>query len=262
MSQIRFILTRPVAAALFIFVIASLVGGAPRSFARSVDHREENSMEEWVEGNFEGLPYRVLFPKNYQPALKYPLVLFLHGSAESGNDNRSQISNGVELFAKRSYRNKFPAIVIAPQSPTDDSWGGLFYGGQTETQKKVIALIDQISQLYPVDSSRRYLTGVSMGAIGAWDMVWRYPNTFAALLPIAGAADPSSAQALTQLPIWAFHGSDDDAVDPHEVREIFSFMKNNRGRMLYTEYPGIGHDSWSQTYRDPSVIDWLFQQTL
>jgi predicted peptidase len=222
----------------------------------------DSSLEPWKAESFKGLPYRLLLPANYNPSKKYPLVVYLHGSGESGNDNRLQLKNGVELFATQAYRERYESIVLVPQNPPHDSWGGLFYGGETETQRKVIALVDQISRNFSVDLNRRYLTGVSMGAIGGWDIVARHPKLFAAFLPVAGAMDVSTASRLTTLPIWAFHGDADDLVYPNEVREMYSILQSRGGRMSYTEYPGIGHDSWTQTFRDTQVLDWLFRQSL
>ena len=216
----------------------------------------------WDAGVYDTLPYRILYPAGYDPARLYPLVIFLHGSDESGSDNQVQVSNGAELFASPDYQRDFPAFVVAPQCPDTDSWGGYLYDNKpSASETRVIGLVKSLSSVLPIDTKRVYLTGLSMGGIGAWDMIARYPGIFAAALPIAGAADSTTAKQLVQFPIWAFHGADDVIVDPIDDRNMYHLMTSMGGKEIYTEYPGVGHNAWAQTYANPNVIRWLFSQS-
>ena len=216
----------------------------------------------WVPKSFRGLSYRILMPIHFDPQTSYPLVVFLHGSGESGTDNQVQIRNGVEKFASSKYRSRFAAIVIAPQCPDDeDSWGGYAYDNKpTETQARVIQLTRALIGELPIDEDRVYLMGVSMGAIGTWDIIARYPHLFAAAIPVAGAGDPQNFSILLNFPIWAFHGELDENVDPEDDETMFSLIHSAGGLMKYTEYKGVGHNSWDQTFSNPKVIEWLFEQ--
>ena len=216
----------------------------------------------WIPQMYGPLKFRVLFPDNFDTTKRYPLVVFLHGSGESGDDNVEQIRNGVELFATSKYKKMFPAIVIAPQCPENDTWGGyLYHNRPTPSQNLVVSLTQVLLMQLPVDINRVYLTGVSMGAIGTWDIVARYPGLFAAALPIAGAGDPANSRALQRLPICSFHGDQDLNVDPVDDRNMFALIQSAGGIMKYTEYPGVGHNAWDQTYSDTTVISWLFSQS-
>ena len=227
------------------------------------DHDTPIDESIWIAGIYDTLPYRILYPVGYDPSVQYPLIVFLHGSGESGDDNLAQVSNGVQLFATADYQSEFPAIVVAPQCPDDDSWGGYLYQNKsTATQSRVLSLVKELVAKLSVDSHRIYITGLSMGGIGTWDIVWRFPGVFAAALPIAGSADPATVNDLMQVPIWAFHGSNDRNVPPTEDRIMYRLISQHGGIERYTEYPGVAHNAWDRTYADKSVIQWLFSQRL
>src|SRR4051812_7344320 len=134
----------------------------------------------WEHDTVEGLPCRVLLPHDYQPARsRYPLVVFLHGSGERGDDNQAQLKLGVAGFNTPSVRTRHPAIVVAPQAAAGASWGGTWYGGSTPTQEAVIRLTRTLASRSSVDGARVYLVGISMGAIGGWDLLARAPGLFA-----------------------------------------------------------------------------------
>ena len=169
----------------------------------------------WELATHEGLPYRFLLPNHYDPArTRYPLIVYLHGSGERGDDTRSHLKNGVKTFGS------WPVIAVAPQCPREDTFGGSWYGGDSATQRKVVSLVRELSKRRSVDAQRISLVGYSMGAIGAWDIVERHRELFCAAVPIAGDLNPESARALVDFPIWAFHGEVDrlvrnEATRPH-----------------------------------------------
>jgi predicted peptidase len=215
----------------------------------------------WEFDAIEGLACRVLLPHDYQPArTRYPLVVFLHGSGERGDDNQAQLRLGVHGFNTPAVRARHPAIVVAPQAPAGTNWGGTWYGGRTPTQDAVIRLARALSSRSSVDRNRIYLVGISMGAIGGWDLLARAPGLFTAAVLVCGDPDPENAEALRDVPIWALHGSNDSAVSPVNDREMATRMQRLGGRLRYTELDGVGHDAWEPVFADPRVYDWLFAQ--
>jgi len=121
-------------------------------------------------------------------------------------------------------------------------------------------LIEALCKEYPIDKGRIYLTGLSMGGYGTWDLISRRPELFAAAIPVCGGGDPAQAEKLAKLPIWAFHGDADPLVPVERPRDMIAAIKKAGGEPKYTEYKGVGHDAWTPTYRDSKVLDWLFEQ--
>lgn len=209
----------------------------------------------WDLATHEGLPYRFLLPVNYAPhEQKYPLVLYLHGSGERGDDTTSHLKNGVQTLAK------WPVIAVAPQCAKDDTWGGSWYGGESATQKKVISLVRELTKRRSVDADRVSLIGYSMGAIGAWDILLRARELFAAAVPIAGDLFPETSLALADFPIWAFHGELDKLVSNVAARKVAELMKARPSKFRYTEFPGVGHDAWQGAFAHPELQRWLLAQ--
>jgi len=128
-------------------------------------------------------------------------------------------------------------------------------------QEAAIRIARTLAGRSSVDASRVYLVGISMGAIGGWDLLVRAPGLFAAALLVCGDPDPANAEALRDLPIWSLHGSDDDAVRPANDREIAARIARLGGRLRYTELPGVGHEAWDPVFANPEVYDWLFAQS-
>ena len=209
----------------------------------------------WELATHEGLPYRFLLPAHYDPArTRYPLIVYLHGSGERGDDTLSHLKNGVQAFGS------WPVIAVAPQCPREDTFGGSWYGGETPTQRRVVSLVRELSQRRSVDAQRISLVGYSMGAIGAWDLIERHRELFCAAVPIAGDLNPESARALVDFPIWAFHGEVDRLVRNEATRRVASLMKQLGGVFRYTELKGVGHDSWQGAFDNAELMPWLLAQ--
>ena len=214
-------------------------------------------------------------PVNYDSTKSYPLVLFLHGSGERGNDNFSQLKWGVSHFAEPKFRERYPAFVVAPQMPKQQLWSRLISSrdtttftatmgvNPTEPMRLTIELLEQLQDRFAVDSNRLYVTGISMGGFGTFDLIQRFPNTFAAAVPICGGGDLTRAFMLTDMPLWVFHGSEDQIVDPGFSRSMVEAIRLAGGSPGYTEYPDEGHvGAWVQAYRNPHLYEWLFSQEL
>jgi predicted peptidase len=205
------------------------------------------------------LSYRLLKPATVEEGKKYPLVIFLHGSGERGDDNKAQLKHGVAEFAKR--RKEFPCFLIAPQCPAGQrGWGLSAKSGVAAPGKLVLDLIDKTCKDLPIDTKRIYLTGLSMGGYGTWTLLADKPDLFAAAIPICGGGDPESAAKIAKIPIWVFHGDKDTAVKVERSRDMVAALEKAGGKPKYAEYHGVGHDSWTRTYANVKVLAWLFAQ--
>lgn len=220
------------------------------------------------DGIEEALNYRIYIPENAETR-NLPIVVFLHGAGERGDDNGDQLNVGLcKPYFEKGYYKDFPAIFIAPQCPNDVRWVETDWDkcnydsdavGETDRLKLVRALIDEICEEYEADRSRIYITGISMGGYGTWNMIMHYPELFAAAMPICGAADVSKAEKLLQLPIRTFHSADDWVVPPTGTREMAAKMKElNAEKFTYIEYENLGHGCWDATYENRDNIEWLF----
>lgn len=214
------------------------------------------------------LRYRMLFP-DYDTLRHYPLVVFLHGSGERGSDNQAQLKWGVQEFASDAMMTLHPALVIAPQCPAGESWSHMsgFGTGQLHLEpgasrpmQLVIALIHKLEATLPVDTNRIYITGLSMGGLGTYDAIERYPDLFAAALPVAGGGDPSLAGRIVHVPLWDVHGSEDAAVNPLYSLTMIEALTQAGGHPGFSLIPETGHFSWLAAYSDPRIMEWLFRQ--
>jgi predicted peptidase len=219
------------------------------------------------------LPYRLLMPVNYDKSKKYPLVLFLHGSGECGTDNAKQICNGVEVFASADKRAKYPCFVVAPQCPNDDMFVHLDWKLGLKTLVKMqpepavsLALTQELvaalQKEFSIDLARLYITGISLGGYSTWEVLSRWPGMYAAAAPVCGAADLTTVDTIikAKTPIWAFHGGADGTVNPDLDRQSIAALKKAGGEPKYTEYPGVGHNSWTKAYADEELYTWMFNQ--
>ena len=217
--------------------------------------------------------YRLFIPKNYQASTRYPLVLTLHGSGERGNDNAAQLKHDVsKMWADDSIQTRHPGFVLAPQCPANDKWVDVDWALGPYDQSKVpisdemqavVAILDSLGREFSLDSNRIYVTGISMGGYGAFDIVTRYPNRFAAAYPICGAGDPTRATAIAMLPLWAIHAADDPTVPVAGSRDMINALKQAGGQPKFTEYPvsqRIGHSAWVPAAKEPGLVTWLYSQ--
>lgn len=220
--------------------------------------------------NGETLGYRLFKPANYDAKQKYPLVLFLHGAGERGSNNVMQLKHGMKIFASDAFQAKHPCFIVAPQVPQNEKWSNVNWAELTNalpaepSRNMVLAMsaLDALQKEFSVDAQRLYITGISMGGYGTWDAISRWPDRFAAAAPICGGGDMAQASRLTKLPIWCFHGDKDTAVPVLRSRNMIEAIKAAGGNPKYTEYPGVGHNSWDKAYSDPELYDWMFAQKL
>lgn len=194
--------------------------------------------------------YFVHLPPDYEadPKKQWPLILFLHGSGERGYDVNLVTRTGLPQDIDQ--RKDFPFIVVAPQVSPGDWW----------SLPELKDLLAQVEKKYRVDASRIYLTGLSMGGYASWAFAADSPGLFAAVVPICGGGDPQDAARLKDLPIWVFHGGQDDAVPIERSQEMVDAIKKAGGNPKFTIFPDDGHNSWTDAYATPELYEWLLKQ--
>lgn len=224
--------------------------------------------------NGDTMRYRILLPLHFDKNKKYPLVFFLHGAGERGNDNEKQLVHGGNIFLADSVRQKYSAIVVFPQCSTNGFWANINFrfgttlkkgiisfnkdGAPTKDMELAIQLFKYLQENYPLDKNRLYIGGLSMGGMGTFEMVRRMPNTFASAFAICGGADTSTAAQLTKTAWWIFHGLKDNVVDPEFSKSMTAALKDNGAEVKLTLYPEDGHDSWDDAFKEPQLFSWIF----
>lgn len=190
------------------------------------------------------------FGKPEKKDVKWPLMLFLHGSGERGSDIELVKKHGPPKIVEQ--KKDFPFVTISPQCPAEKRWNA----------DELAKLVDHAANTYQADPKRLYLTGLSMGGAGTWDLLAKYPGKFAAAVPICGPGDPAAADKMKATPIWVFHGAKDPGVPIAKSEEMVEAIKKVGGNVKFTVYPEAGHDSWTETYNNEEVYKWLLEQKL
>jgi len=242
------------------FLIASVLVFAMKAHAQIATNSIRAERFDFSEAKPAAMSYLV-----YQPAetpdtrgKRWPLLMFLHGAGERGANLQVVATHGPLSHVKRG--TNFPFIIVAPQCPAGQRWDS----------GALARLLDHVESKYAVDTNRVYLTGLSMGGYGTWEMGLRYPERFAAIAPVCGGVSlidtyvawNDHGDKIKRLPIWAFHGAKDDVIPPDEsARAITELREQGLPRLKLTVYPETGHDSWKQAYADPELYDWLLGQT-
>ena len=251
---------------------ALLVVSAFPVFARK---RETGFLDRAVSVGGETYRYQVFVPRSFDPHKKWPVILFLHGVGERGDDGLQQTDIGI-AHAIRQNTSRFPFIVVMPQCSKDKRWI------HPAMQSQALAALDRSVKEFHGDRQRVYLTGLSMGGYGVWDMTAKYTGKFAAYVPICGgiygpakvpdahvglAGDPNvpdpyaeTARRIGSTPIWIFHGGADDVVPVEESRKMARALQAAKANVRYMEYPGVGHNAWDKAYAEPELIPWLLSQ--
>jgi predicted peptidase len=194
------------------------------------------------------LDYLLYLPADYADKDSWPLMLFLHGAGERGDDLNVVKVHGPPKLIEAG--KQFPFVVVSPQCPKDRTWQAM----------ELTALVDDIVAKYKIDQDRIYVTGLSMGGFGTWLLAAYTPNRFAAIIPICGGGEVISTRRLARLPVWAFHGAKDIVVPLRRSEELVDALKKTGGDAKLTVYPEAGHDSWTATYDNLEVYEWLLAQ--
>jgi len=208
--------------------------------------RAQQTAEKFVQetGYFLSLPEHYLD----DTSIRWPLVLFLHGSGESGHDIQKVKANGPPRLVEEG--KKFPFILVSPQSEVPSGWDvDLLY-----------KLLQHIKKNYRVDRQKVYVTGLSMGGYGTWALAMKYPDEFAGIAPVCGGGDTSNAWKLRNIPIWCFHGAKDDVVPPASSINLVTASSRYNASVRFTLYPNANHNSWDTTYNNDSLYLWMLAQ--
>lgn len=255
---------------LFIF-IALAAGITTSAQDLSLYQKKEYKYEE---GKI--LPYRILYPENYDKKKKYPLVLFLHGAGERGNDNEKQLVHGSKMFLTEDNRKNYPAIIVFPQCPENSFWSSVSidrskspvkfafdyeYNFITWPLEAVHRLVKHLMDEESIDKKRCYITGLSMGGMGTFEFVYRFPKIFAAALPICSGGDSLHYdERVKKTAFWVFHGDADAVVSVNESKAMVQKLLRLNADVTYNEYAKVNHNSWDNAFAEPTFLSWMFAQ--
>lgn len=221
------------------------------------------------------MPYQVFFPRGFDRDRSYPMLLFMHGAGERGDDNQAQLIHGSDLISKKM--DELGGIAILPQCPSDDYWVTLkssnsddegirdfvidVSGEGSKSLRAVQSLLQKYLDAGYVDKDRVYVSGLSMGGMATFDLLWRMPETFAAASPICGAGHEDKAAVMAHIPIRIYHGADDAVVHVRESLIMYDALIEVGGKVNKYIYPAVGHDSWTNAFAEPDFVDWMFAQS-
>jgi predicted peptidase len=260
----------------YVLFCAIFLGVVPRSTAHS---KETGFLDRTLSLHGISYKYQVFVPENWSPKQKWPIILFLHGAGERGDDGLLQTVAGLP-HAIRIDRSRFPTVVVMPQCLRESWWPA------PQMEEVALAALNAATVEFKGDPKRTYLTGLSMGGYGSWDIASRYPGKFAAVVVVCGGIsppdrlvklhpelaktgypdDPKSytevANKIGKTPVWIFHGADDPTVPPDCSRKMNKALKAAGGNVRYTEYAGVGHNSWDKAYAEPDLMSWLLSKSL
>jgi predicted peptidase len=224
--------------------------------------------------NGNSLPYRIMYPENFDASLNYPVLFFLHGAGERGDDNESQLIHGKNFFSSDAVRKDFPAVMIFPQCPKDEYWakiettydsdGKRVFGFRpdlepTKPMQLLMTLIDSVYTTAWADKSRFYIGGLSMGGMGTFEILYRKPDVFAAAFPICGGGNPETAASYAKkVNLWIFHGELDNVVPVNLSYSMYDAIKEAGGSSRLTIYPEVNHNAWDSVFLEEELIPWLF----
>ncbi|MCC8410460.1 prolyl oligopeptidase family serine peptidase [Mucilaginibacter sp. UR6-1] len=222
------------------------------------------------------LKYRILFPVQFDPNTKYPLIIVLHGAGERGNNNEAQLAYGTNLFLSQEVRQQYQAIVVYPQCPADSYWSNVdiqkdslsgkrkFYFQEakaepTKAMKALMGLTQELLDKPYVNKKQVYIGGLSMGGMGTYEMLRRKTKVFAAAFAICGGDNTLNAKIYAKkVPLWIFHGAKDNVVPVDHSEVMVAAIREAGGDPRYTVYPKALHDSWTQAFAEPDLLPWLF----
>lgn len=251
---------------------------ATRPYGADAQNIERSFFNRQVAINGSSYRYRVFVPPGWSKSVQWPVILSLHGAGGYGSDGTRQTDEGLAPAVRR-HPERFPAVIVFPQSPANGTPGWQEIGG-----KIALAALDKTMEEFNGDKSRVTLTGLSIGGNGAWYLAYHYPQRFAGLLVICGfvaermgsmypilypslvpgSKDPSAAvaQRIAHIPTWIFHGAADRTVPVEHSRRMVNALRAAHAVVKYTELPGVDHNAWDAAYERPDVAEWLLQQQL
>jgi poly(3-hydroxybutyrate) depolymerase len=264
-----------------LFLVAILLI-LPPNVAIALDVNLSTGNLVYINEDGNSMPYRLYVPPGYDtPGAQFPLIMFLHGSGESGTNNTSPSNSNVNNLynaAHGNYGAQYKAFLLVPQ--TTRSWDWQYdpdypypedFPENGIGQQLAMNILDLVTSTYQVDSTRLYVTGLSMGGGGTFDIIANHPNTFAAAAPLSGYGSPSDASIIKNIPIWAYHGTSDNTVTVDNTDNMIDAIEAAGGvNVEYSRVQGVGHGGWStfydgKTYKNSNgetVYQWMFAQSI
>lgn len=222
-----------------------------------------------IDGN-DTLPYRLYRSEKADTMTEaMPFVIFLHGAGERGNDNCMQLKHCIKYFLDDTVTSHYPFLLMAPQCPNESRWADTDWSLHehkmdsvpTAELRGVMAVLDSLIDAGAVDSTRVYVCGISMGGFGTWDALQRWPEKFAAAIPICGGGDPAHANFMKDIPIYIFHGMRDGVVLPSRSKQMFDALVGaGNTKVILVTYPELGHPCWNEAFSTPGLFQWLFEK--
>tara|TARA_B100001093_G_C26829621_1_gene1015541 strand:+ start:1402 stop:2184 length:783 start_codon:yes stop_codon:yes gene_type:complete len=250
----------------YLFFVFLLLGLNPKA-------QEEVFLQKSCIINSDTIKYRLLVPKDYDEQKKYPMLVFLHGAGERGNDNKLQLIHGSTLFSSKKIRKKFNSFVVFPQCPKKKYWatiiknndGNFKYSPNPRRNlqlRKVEFLLKDLENIYNIDKNRIYVGGLSMGGMGTYELVYRNPNKFAAAFSICGGANPKIAEKISSPAWFIYHGKEDKVVPIEHSKKIVAALKEINANVNFTQYENVYHNSWDMVFKERNFLKSIFKQTL
>jgi predicted peptidase len=238
--------------ALILLAALTFLAVAPVRAGDKTEHGFLNKVYKSKDGDVK---YVVFVPEEYKGDKAFPVILFLHGAGERGSDGLKQASVGLgkAIRNKLKLNEAFPFIAVFPQCVKNWTAGA-------PDAKNGLAILDEVEKTYKTDKSQVYLTGLSLGGYGTWSIAAAYPDRWAAIVPVCGGGSPKTAEKIKDIPCWCFHGDADTAVPVQRSRDMIDALKKAGAAPHYTEYPGVGHNSWDNAYGTPELYAWLLKQ--
>jgi predicted peptidase len=252
-----------------LIVLFSVCGLVAQSL--SATSQTNAAVDGFVAGNYhspggEFMHYRLFVPPGYDPAQKYPIILWLHDASARGADNLAQISGsnrlGARIWTTPENQNKYHAFVLAPQVSDTKGWARPHANTPPVSIRLALEILDTVETKYSIDRSREYIAGQSMGGEGVWRGLSIDPHRFAAAIVLCGYADDWIIPRVANIPVWIFQGQADPTVNPARARQWVAKLQANGGDPEFSEYPGIGHDVWDVAFAEPGLVAWLLSHHL
>lgn len=209
----------------------------------------------YTESRYGKLEFGFFVPENLNTNKLYPLVVYLHGF---GNNEYVYLD-----WYRKDIQAKNPCFVFTPRTPTTwADWSGWNEKTLSAPMTAAIHVLDSLCKVYPVDTKRLYVYGISMGGEGVFDLLHKLPGKFAAAMSVCGGGQASWAENISKTPLWMFHGSDDNINPPDLTERVYNrLVEIGATKMRYTNYPGYGHDIWNKAAEEPSWFDWMFSHS-
>lgn len=232
------------------------------TFARPVRAEDRGFLNRtYKDANGKEYQYVLFVPHDYKGDKPSPLILFLHGAGEREGGKKAPVEVGIGPAIKKLGEEHFRFFVLIPRcganpgKPIPANWGA-----DGPDAQRALAMLDEVQKDYKIDAKRIYLSGLSMGGFGTWSLAAKYPDRWAAIVPICGGGKPADAEKIKDIPCWCFHGADDPTVPAARSREMVEALKKAGGHPKYDEYPGVQHNSWDRAYATRELYEWLLQQ--